>query len=210
MASERDVRLMLIFDPNSKDSIEMMNSLNPEDSIEKIEVQKCSRFLPGIRATPAVGVLLWASDLQGVFSDVQAFANYLRGEAEIKAAAHEAQIYIPDAVAANQPDILLEPWNGDGKAYVKGILVKYEDKTYRCVNAHTSQSDWKPDVAPSLWVHLNYRDGIRVIPESISATAAFAKGERGWWNDILYESLADANVYTPQEYAANWKKAVIE
>ena len=210
MASERDVRLMLIFDPNSKDSIEMMNSLNPEDSVEKIEVQKCSRFLPGIRATPAVGVLLWASDLQGVFSDVQAFADYLRGEAAVKAAAHEAQIYIPDAIAASQPDILVDSWDRNGVKYVKGVLVKYDGKIYRCCSEHKSQPDWTPDAAHSLWVHLNYKDGIRVIPESISATAAFAKGDLGWWNDILYESLVDNNVYTPEQYAANWKKAVIE
>lgn len=48
--------------------------------------------------------------------------------------------------------------------------------------------------------------GYRLIPETITATLAFAKGERGWWNDELYESLLDANVYTPSVNPDGWKK----
>ena len=61
-----------------------------------------------------------------------------------------------------------------------------------------------PDNAPNLWEELTYRDGIRFIPDVITVTSAFAKGERGWWNDKLYESLIDANVYTPEQYPAGW------
>ena len=28
----------------------------------------------------------------------------------------------------------------------------------------------------------------------------------GWWNDELYKSLVDSNVYTPDQYAPNWSK----
>lgn len=62
-----------------------------------------------------------------------------------------------------------------------------------------------PENAPSLWEDLEYRDGYRFIPETITVTSAFAKGERGWWMDNLYESLLDANVYTPTAYPAGWK-----
>lgn len=64
-----------------------------------------------------------------------------------------------------------------------------------------------PDHAPSLWADIAYRDGYRIIPETITVTTAFSKGEKGWWTDgKLYESKVDSNVYTPAQYADNWKK----
>ena len=61
-----------------------------------------------------------------------------------------------------------------------------------------------PDNAPTLWEDIQYRDGYRMIPDPITAGAQFANGERGWWGDVLYESLIDANVWTPAQYAAGW------
>ena len=61
-----------------------------------------------------------------------------------------------------------------------------------------------PDNAPALWKDIAYRQGIRIIPETIMVTEAFSKGERGWWGDVLYESLIDANVWTPDAYPAGW------
>ena len=64
-----------------------------------------------------------------------------------------------------------------------------------------------PDHAPSLWADIAYRDGYRIIPGTISVTTAFSKGEKGWWTDgKLYESKVDSNVYTPAQYADNWKE----
>ena len=64
-----------------------------------------------------------------------------------------------------------------------------------------------PDHAPSLWTDIAYRDGYRIIPETITVTTAFSKGEKGWWTDgKLYESKVDSNVYTPAQYADNWKE----
>lgn len=62
-----------------------------------------------------------------------------------------------------------------------------------------------PDNAPALWSDLKYRDGIRIIPEVITAAEMFAKGEQGWWGEDLYESLIDANVYTPVQYPSGWR-----
>ena len=63
-----------------------------------------------------------------------------------------------------------------------------------------------PENAPTLWETLNYKEGYRIIPEVITVGTAFSKGELGWWNDELYESLVDSNVYTPDQYAPNWSK----
>lgn len=61
-----------------------------------------------------------------------------------------------------------------------------------------------PDNAPTLWEDIEYKDGYRIIPEIITTTSAFAKDECGWWKDILYKSLLEANVYTPDTYPAGW------
>ena len=63
-----------------------------------------------------------------------------------------------------------------------------------------------PENAPTLWEVLNYKDGYRIIPEVITVGTAFSKGELGWWNDELYKSLVNSNVYTPAQYAPNWSK----
>lgn len=62
-----------------------------------------------------------------------------------------------------------------------------------------------PDAAPTLWVDIAYREGIRIIPETFTAAQAFALDELGWWNGHIYRSTIAANVYTPDQYAAGWE-----
>ena len=62
-----------------------------------------------------------------------------------------------------------------------------------------------PDNAPDLWEDIAYREGYRIIPETITVGTAFAKDECGWWDDVLYKSLMDANVYTPEQYPTGWE-----
>ena len=67
-------------------------------------------------------------------------------------------------------------------------------------------SENNPDNAPTLWEDINYREGYRIIPEVITVGTAFAKDEIGWWEDELYKSLIETNVYTPTIYPAGWEK----
>lgn len=62
-----------------------------------------------------------------------------------------------------------------------------------------------PDHALSLWVKINYKDGARVIPDTITAAEAFALDELGWWDGSIYKSLIAANVYTPEQYPDGWE-----
>lgn len=59
--------------------------------------------------------------------------------------------------------------------------------------------------APTLWEELQYINGVRVIPETITVTTMFDKDELGYWNGQIYKSLVDNNVYTPEQYAPNWE-----
>ena len=69
------------------------------------------------------------------------------------------------------------------------------------------REEQNPDNAPQLWEEIPYREGCRLIPEVITAAAAFAKEECGWWEGTLYRSRVDANVYTPAQYPENWEPA---
>lgn len=62
-----------------------------------------------------------------------------------------------------------------------------------------------PDNAPNLWEDIQYRDGYRIIPATITAGTAFALDECGWWGDTLYRSKLAANVYTPDQYPDGWE-----
>ena len=62
-----------------------------------------------------------------------------------------------------------------------------------------------PDHAPTLWEDIDYKDGYRIIPETITAGTAFALDECGWWNGVLYRSKLAANTYTPDQYPRGWE-----
>ena len=93
----------------------------------------------------------------------------------------------------------------DGSLIKAGTRINWQGKVMRAAVDlwDTEQND--PDHAPTLWADLDYRDGIRVIPETITAITQFHKDELGWWGDVLYRSKVDGNVYTPAQYAANWE-----
>lgn len=94
----------------------------------------------------------------------------------------------------------------DGSLIKSGTRINYNGTIIRAaVDLYDTETN-SPENAPTLWETLNYKDGYRIIPEVITVGTAFSKGELGWWNDELYESLVDSNVYTPDQYVPNWSK----
>ena len=101
-----------------------------------------------------------------------------------------------------------------GVAYKVGERVKYDGKLYRCVQAHTSQADWHPDIVPPLWTPLQAEGGdddpttIPVWVQPTGAQDAYNKGDRVWYPDAsgqVWESTMDGNVWSPEAYPAGWK-----
>ena len=94
----------------------------------------------------------------------------------------------------------------DGSLIKSGARINYNGMIIRAaVDLYDTETN-SPENAPTLWETLNYKDGYRIIPEVITVGTAFSKGELGWWNNELYKSLVDSNVYTPDQYAPNWSK----
>ena len=94
----------------------------------------------------------------------------------------------------------------DGSLIKSGTRINHNGTIIRAaVDLYDTETN-SPENAPTLWEALNYKEGYRIIPEVITVGTAFSKGELGWWNDELYKSLVDSNVYTPDQYAPNWSK----
>ena len=98
---------------------------------------------------------------------------------------------------------------GDGELIRFGTRINWHGTLKRAAVDLWDTDDNNPDNAPELWEDIAYRDGIRIIPATITAGLAFALSEKGWWGDVLYESLIAANTYTPEQYPAGWQETAL-
>ena len=94
----------------------------------------------------------------------------------------------------------------DGALVPGGTRINWNGSIKRAAVDLWDTPENNPDNAPTLWEDIEYRDGYRVIPETITVGKAFAKDEYGWWGDVLYRSKVNGNVYTPAVYPDNWEK----
>ena len=93
-----------------------------------------------------------------------------------------------------------------GGALVKaGTRINWNGAVKRAVADLWDTRENDPDHAAVLWADIDYRDGCRIIPETITAGAAFTLDECGWWNGALYRSKLEANVFTPDAYPDGWE-----
>ena len=123
---------------------------------------------------------------------------------KMRAAMETAAVSLDDATASTAPE-LFPRLKGDGSLVKAGTRICWGGTLKRAAVDLWDNAESTPDAAPTLWEDVLYRDGIRIIPETITVGLAFAKGEQGWWGDVLYASTMDANVYTPEQYPAGWE-----
>ena len=101
---------------------------------------------------------------------------------------------------------LFPMWKAE-TAYALNDRVQYNDVLYKCVQAHSSQSDWTPDVTPALWTEVS----IEEWPEwkqPTGAQDAYAVGDKVSHNDKHWISDVDANVWEPGVYG--WTEHIDE
>ena len=99
-------------------------------------------------------------------------------------------------------------WSADSVSYSVDDIVRYGTKLYRCVQAHTSQTDWNPSAAPSLWSRIDIADdGIEVWTQPTGAHDAYSTGDKVHYpgkSDPVYVSTIDGNVWAPDAYPDGW------
>ena len=95
---------------------------------------------------------------------------------------------------------------GDGTLIKAGTRINHNGKIKRAsVDLWDTEAN-NPDNAPALWEDITYREGYRIIPETITTGTAFMKDECGWWGEELYVSLLNNNVWTPSAYPSGWER----
>ena len=106
---------------------------------------------------------------------------------------------------------IYDPWELN-KAYSVGEFVLYgvnavgDPQLYKVVQNHTSQAEWTPAVATSLYVAIGLDDkGYPVWSQPTGAHDAYNTGDIVDYNGTLYRSLVDGNVYSPECYPAGWE-----
>ncbi len=90
--------------------------------------------------------------------------------------------------------------------YKVGQIREHEGKLYRCLSDHTSQEDWAPGAAVSLWVSIS--DPAEEWPEwsqPVGAHDAYQTGDKVTHGGKHWISTADNNVWQPGVYG--WAKA---
>lgn len=86
--------------------------------------------------------------------------------------------------------------------YRAGVVVADDGTLWRCVQAHTSQDDWRPSGTPALWTPLRKTAGPAVDEwrQPVGAHDAYGVGARVTHNGQMWESTAAANVWEPGVY----------
>ena len=100
-----------------------------------------------------------------------------------------------------------------GKAYSVGEFLIYgknsvgDPQLYKVVQAHTSQSDWTPDVTASMYVAIGLNEaGYPVWSQPSGAHDAYNTEDIVDYNGVLYESQINGNTYVPGTDERWWKK----
>lgn len=128
-----------------------------------------------------------------------------RNEAlKLRGIIEQATASLPDSRASEAPE-LFPGMKLDGSLIEAGIRINWNGTIKKAKVDLWGMEINDPDHAPELWADIDYRDGIRIIPETITTSLAFSEGELGWWGETIYRSKVDANVFTPAQYADNWE-----
>ncbi len=111
-----------------------------------------------------------------------------------------------DDIEASKAVKLFVGLTGNGELIKAGTRINWNGQLKRAAVDLWDTETNNPDNAPILWEDIAYKDGYRIIPETITAGTAFSKDEFGWWKDELHQSTIDANVWTPEQHPAGWLK----
>lgn len=123
---------------------------------------------------------------------------------KLRQAMETAAETLDDKTASTAPH-MFRRLTGSGEAIQAGTRINWNGQVKKAAVTLWDREDQDPDHAPTLWADLDYVDGVRKIPETITATLAFAKDELGWRGGVVYRSLQNGNVWLPENYPAGWE-----
>ena len=86
--------------------------------------------------------------------------------------------------------------------YKVGNKVRYSELLYKCIQEHTSQDDWTPDVTQALWVQVSVEEWPEWV-QPAGSHDAYMKDDKVSHNEKHWISTADDNVWEPGVYGWN-------
>lgn len=110
-----------------------------------------------------------------------------------------------DDQTASEGATLFPRLKQDGSLIKAGTRINWQGSLKKAAVDLWDTEANSPDNASTLWSDIAYKDGIRIIPETISASDAFAKDELGWWDGHIYKSGMDGCVWAPGTAGAPWE-----
>lgn len=111
---------------------------------------------------------------------------------------------LTDATASTVP-MIFNVLKQDGSLVKAGTRINWNGKLKKATVDLWDTLENNPDNAPVLWEDIAYKDGYRYIPENITVSSSFGLDECGWWEEHLYKSLLDTNVWTPTQHPSGWQ-----
>ena len=126
--------------------------------------------------------------------------SYLENAKALRSAIDGVGASLTDEQAATYK-LIYPQWNGNGVVYAVGDRRQYDGALYKCLQVHTSQADWTPTAAPSLWAKVLVPDP-GTIPEweRPESTNPYMVGDKVTHNGKTWVSDIDNNVWEPGVY----------
>lgn len=127
--------------------------------------------------------------------------GYVQRARQLRPIIEQAAESLPDEDALEAVELF--PIWATGVSYTANERVQYGEKLYRCVQSHTSQTDWTPDVTPALWTEVAKPGEVPVWKQPTGAQDAYMAGDKVHYptaDDPVYISTVDNNVWSPDIY----------
>lgn len=130
------------------------------------------------------------------------------------------QYFVGTLDADTQLEMVLEipsvyPAYAVGKAYKAKEVFSYgvnsvgDPQLYQVLLDHTSSAEWTPDSATSLYKAVGVtEEGYPKWVQPLGASDAYNTGDIVSYNDVLYKSTIDGNVWAPDAYPQGWDEFV--
>ena len=141
--------------------------------------------------------------------------NKLQAALELRRALQilATRTFSSDTDVANMMEVAsIYPEYKVGTAYKTGDVFKYgengvgDPQLYQVLQDHTSAAQWTPDTATSLYKKIGVsEDGTPEWTQPLGATDAYNIGDVVVYNGQKYQSLINANVWSPDAYPAGWQ-----
>lgn len=85
-------------------------------------------------------------------------------------------------------------WAAD-TAYTVDTKAQYGDRLYRCLQAHTSQADWTPDAAASLWTVIDEQhEGTYEDPIPYDGNMELFEGKYYVQDEVIYLCIRSTGI----------------